>query len=263
MTVQPTTAQPAADQPAQPTAAMIVIGDEVLSGRTREGNAWRLAQVLTEIGISLREIRVVADDREAIIAAVNTLRAAHAHVFTSGGIGPTHDDITADCVAAAFGASIGVRADARAILEAFYPPGDLNEARLRMARIPEGAALILNPVSQAPGFRLGNVHVMAGVPAIFQAMVEEIRPTLKGGAPMLSWSLRVAAPEGEMATPLAEIAARRREVSFGSYPFFRSGVGCTLVARAQDRAALEAAVAELREMLAGLGFRDVSETPPG
>ncbi|MEL7464974.1 MAG: molybdopterin-binding protein [Pseudomonadota bacterium] len=246
----------------QPTAAMLVIGDEVLSGRTREGNGWHLAKVLTETGIALKEMRVVADDEKAIIEAVNALRMAHDHVFTSGGIGPTHDDITADCVAAAFGVSIDIREDARAILEAFYPPGDLNDARLRMARIPDTADLILNPVSQAPGFRIGNVHVMAGVPAVFQAMVEEVRPTLKGGAPMLSWSLRVAAPEGEMATPLGQLAARHSAVSFGSYPFFRNGVGCTLVARGQELAALTAAVGELREMLAGLGFTDVSETPP-
>ena len=246
----------------QPTAAMLVIGDEVLSGRTREGNAWHLAKVLTEIGVDLTEIRVVADDPDAIIAAVNALRGANDHVFTSGGIGPTHDDITADCVAAAFGVGIDVREDARAILEAFYPPGDLNEARLRMARIPDTATLILNPVSQAPGFRIGNVHVMAGVPAVFQAMVEEVRPTLKGGARVLSWSLRVAAPEGEMATPLRDLAEKHGDVSFGSYPFFRNGVGCTLVARSADRAALETGVSELREMLAGLGFTDVSETPP-
>lgn len=247
----------------QPTAAMIVIGDEVLSGRTREGNAWRLAKVLTEIGVSLREVRIVADDREAIIEAVNTLRARVDHVFTSGGIGPTHDDITADCIAAAFGASIDVRDDARAILEAYYAEGELNEGRLRMARIPDGATLILNAVSQAPGFKLGNVHVMAGVPAVFDAMLEEIRPTLKGGNPLLSWALRVEAPEGVMAAPLGEVAGRHPAVSLGSYPFYRGGAGSTLVARAQDRAALEAAVADLREMLAGLGISQVSETPPG
>ncbi len=246
----------------RPTAAMVVIGDEVLSGRTREGNAWRLSQILTEIGVEMREVRIVADDQGAIVEAVNALRARNDHVFTSGGIGPTHDDITADAVAAAFGVSIGVRDDARAILEAYYKPGELNEARLRMARIPEGATLILNPVSQAPGFTIGNVHVMAGVPAVFDAMVETIRPTLKGGAPMLAWALRVNAPEGDMAGPLADLAARRPEVSIGSYPFYRMGAGSTLVVRSADRAALEAAVAELRAMLAGLGVTDVSETPP-
>ena len=247
---------------AQPTAAMIVIGDEVLSGRTREGNAWHLAKVLTETGVSLREVRIVADDREAIVEAVNTLRARHDHVFTSGGIGPTHDDITAESVAAAFGAAISVRDDARAILEAYYRAGDLNEARLRMARIPDGATLIRNPVSQAPGFTIGNVHVMAGVPQIFEAMVEEVRPSLIGGPPLLSWSFRVAAAEGEMAGPLGEIAARRPEVSIGSYPYFRAGAGCTLVARSQDRAALDAAAEDLRAMFAALGIGEVSETPP-
>lgn len=246
----------------QPTAAMIVIGDEVLSGRTREGNGWHLAKVLTEIGVSLREIRVVADDKDAIVNAVNTLRAEVDHVFTSGGIGPTHDDITADCVAAAFGVGVDVRDDARAILEAFYKEGELNEARLRMARIPDTATLILNPVSQAPGFKIGNVHVMAGVPAVFHAMVEEIRPTLKGGAPILSWSLRVQAPEGDMAAPLGQVAERHSNVSFGSYPFFRGGVGSTLVARAQDRTALTTAVDDLRGMLEKLGVTDISETPP-
>ncbi|MEM7524702.1 MAG: molybdopterin-binding protein [Pseudomonadota bacterium] len=241
---------------------MIVIGDEVLSGRTREGNAWHLAKVLTEIGVSLREVRIVSDDRDAIVGAVTALRAEVDHVFTSGGIGPTHDDITADCVAAAFGVSIGVRDDARAILEAFYPPGDVNEARMRMARIPDTASLILNPVSQAPGFKIGNVHVMAGVPAVFHAMVEEVRPTLKGGAPLLSWSLRVGAPEGDLAAPLGEVAAQHSSVSLGSYPFFRKGAGCTLVARAQDRTTLTAAVDALRKMLSDLGITDVAETPP-
>ncbi|QIE55715.1 competence/damage-inducible protein A [Pikeienuella piscinae] len=247
----------------QPTAAMIVIGDEVLSGRTREGNAWRLAGVMTEIGVSLREIRVIADDRAAIVEAVNALRARFDHVFTSGGIGPTHDDITADSIAAAFGVKIDVRDDARAILTAHYKAGELNESRLRMARIPDGATLIRNPVSQAPGFTIGNVHVMAGVPEIFAAMLEEIRPTLKGGAPLLSWSIRVEAPEGELATPLGAVAARHPDVSFGSYPFYRSVAGSTLVARAQDRSALEAAVADLRAALKGLGIERYEETPPG
>ncbi|MEM7545672.1 MAG: molybdopterin-binding protein [Pseudomonadota bacterium] len=246
----------------QPTAAMIVIGDEVLSGRTREGNAWHLAKVLTEVGISLREIRIVADDRNAIVEAVNTLRARVDHVFTSGGIGPTHDDITADCIAAAFGVNVGVRDDAHAILEAYYPEGELNDARLRMARIPDTATLIQNPVSQAPGFKIGNVHVMAGVPTVFEAMVEGVRPTLKGGAPLLSWSLRTDAREGDMAGPLGEVAERHAGVSFGSYPFGRGGPGSTLVARSQDRARLQAAVDDLRQMLTALGITNVKETPP-
>ncbi|MGG7566181.1 competence/damage-inducible protein A [Rhodovulum sp. DZ06] len=246
----------------QPRAAMIVIGDEVLSGRTRDANMWHLAKRLTEIGISLREVRVIADDRDAIVDAVRTLSGAHDHVFTSGGIGPTHDDITADAVAAAFGAPIGIRDDARAILEAYYEPGALNDARLRMARIPEGAELILNPVSQAPGFTLRNVHVMAGVPAIFEAMLDSLRPRLAGGPPMLSHALRAPLPEGEISGPLGEIAAAHPGVSFGSYPFFRGGLGTTLVARSTDRAALEAGVAAVRAMCLALGAAEVQETPP-
>ncbi len=245
-----------------PTAAMIVIGDEVLSGRTRDANTNYLARQLTEMGISLREARVVPDERDAIVEAVNGLRTRVDYVFTSGGIGPTHDDITADSVAAAFGVPIGVRGDARAILEAFYPPGDLNEARLRMARIPEGAELILNPLSQAPGFRLENVFVMAGVPNIFAELFESARPMLKGGAPTLAWSLRAPVQEGVMAQDLGEVAARHPRVSIGSYPFFRGGLGATLVARSPDRAALEAAVEDLRAMLTRLGADAISETPP-
>ena len=247
----------------QPKAAMLVIGDEVLSGRTRDANMWHLAKELTEMGIALREARVVADEADAIIGAVTALSEAYDHVFTSGGIGPTHDDITADCVAAAFGAAIGVRDDARAILEAYYEPGALNDARLRMARIPEGATLILNPVSQAPGFTLRNVHVMAGVPAIFAAMLDSLRPSLAGGPKTLTHALRVPLPEGEIAVPLGEIAAAHGAVSFGSYPFFRGGLGTTLVARSADPQALAAGVAALREMCATLGATELQETPPG
>lgn len=246
----------------QPSAAMLVIGDEVLSGRTRDANTWHLAKALTEMGISLREARVVADDHEGIVAAVRALSHAYDHVFTSGGIGPTHDDITADAVAAAFGAPIGVRDDARAILEAYYEPGALNEARLRMARIPEGATLILNPVSQAPGFTLRNVHVMAGVPAIFQAMLESLRPSLAGGPPVRSHAIRAPLPEGEIAAPLGAIAAAHPAVSFGSYPFFRGGLGTTLVARSSDPEALAAGVAAVREMCRALGADALQETPP-
>ena len=164
---------------ANPTAAMLVIGDEILSGRTRDANMHHLAGQLTDAGIDLKEVRVVSDDADAITGATRALAATHDHVFTSGGIGPTHDDITADCIAAAFDVPIDVRADARAILEAHYAKTkiELNAARLRMARIPDGAALIDNPVSGAPGFTLENVHVMAGVPAIFQAMVASVLPT--------------------------------------------------------------------------------------
>ena len=230
-----------------PTAAILLIGDEILSGRTKDTNGNHLAKRLTEAGIDLKEIRVVPDDHGVIVAALNALCAAHTHVFTSGGIGPTHDDITADAVAAAFGVGIDVRADARAILATNYDnPADLNEMRLRMARIPDGAALIDNPISKAPGFSLGNVHVMAGVPVIFEVMVAGLLPTLTGGAPMRSVSMRVDRPEGEVAAGLAKIAARFPALSIGSYPFVTdSGFGTNIVARGTDEAALKAAEAEI------------------
>ena len=236
-----------------PTAAMLVIGDEILSGRTRDANMHHLAGKLTEAGIDLREVRIVADDAPAIEAAVTALSAAHTHVFTSGGIGPTHDDITADCIARAFGAAIDVRADARAILQAHYDRSglELNAARLRMARIPEGAVLIDNPVSAAPGFSLRNVHVMAGVPSVFQAMVASVLPTLTGGAPVLSQTLRVARGEGDIAGPLGELAAEFPDLSFGSYPYQRVGVhGANLVVRGQDGARVDAAMVRLARLFA-------------
>ncbi len=231
----PATATPTA--PATPTAAMLVIGDEILSGRTRDANAHHLAQVLNRVGIRLCEIRVVPDELDRIVEAVNELRRRYDHVFTSGGIGPTHDDITADAVARAFGVPLDVRADARAILEAHYAESgyQLNEARLRMARIPEGAELIENPVSAAPGFSLGNVHVMAGVPAIFRAMLESLLPRLAGGPPVLTRSFRVEAPEGDLAGPLAQVAARHPEVSIGSYPFYGTYPGSNVVLRSATR----------------------------
>lgn len=235
-----------------PTAAMLVIGDEILSGRTRDANMHHLAQQLAGRGIRLREVRIVPDEHDLIVAAVNALRAAHDHLFTSGGIGPTHDDITADAVAAAFGAAIDVRADARAILEAHYQRTglELNAARLRMARIPEGARLIDNPVSAAPGFSLGNVHVMAGVPAIFQAMVAGVLPMLTGGDPLLSQSLDVPRGEGEIATALGALAARYPDLSFGSYPWVRNGAfGTQLVIRGTDAGRMDAAMVELAALV--------------
>lgn len=231
-----------------PTAAMLVIGDEILSGRTRDANMHYLANELTGRGIKLCEVRVVTDDHDAIVAAVNSLRTAHEHVFTSGGIGPTHDDITADGVAAAFGARIGIRDDARAILTEHYKRTglELNDARLRMARIPDGAALIDNPISSAPGFSLGNVHVMAGVPAIFQAMVASVLPNLTGGEPLLSQMIDVNRGEGEIAAPLKELAARYPDLSFGSYPYQRNGAyGTQLVVRGTDAGQMDAAIVEL------------------
>lgn len=231
-----------------PTAAILIIGDEILSGRTREGNAHYLAGELTKAGITLREIRVVPDETEAIIVALDSLRAGHDHVFTSGGIGPTHDDITADAVAAAFGLPLGVREDARVLLAAHYARSgqELNAARLRMARIPEGATLIDNPISAAPGFTLGNVHVMAGVPAVFQAMVASVLPQLTGGAPMLSQSLRVMRGEGTIAEDFGALAARYPDLSMGSYPFIQDGAyGTHLVIRGTDPAQIDAAMVEL------------------
>ena len=239
-----------------PTAAMLTIGDEILSGRTRDANMPHLAEALAAKGIPLREARVVPDVAEEIVAAVNALRARYTHVFTSGGIGPTHDDITADCVAAAFGVGIDVRADARAILATNYanPEVDLNEARLRMARIPDGASLIDNPVSKAPGFTLGNVHVMAGVPKVFQAMVAGLLPTLADGLPVLSDTIRIDQPEGRIAGPLGAVAAAHPGVSIGCYPFENAGrYGANIVARSTDAQALDAAMAALRAMAAELG----------
>ncbi len=233
-----------------PTAAMLVIGDEILSGRTHDANTHHLAGALSAAGIDLCEARVVSDDAGAIVAAVQALSGAYDHVFTSGGIGPTHDDITADAVASAMNRSIDVREDARAILAAHYAKSgtEMNEARLRMARIPKGATLIDNPVSAAPGFVIGNVHVMAGVPAIFQAMVASVLPTLNGGAPLMSRALDVYRGEGDIAAPLAALAARYPQLTFGSYPFQRAGVhGTNVLARGQDGAALDAALAEMTE----------------
>lgn len=236
-----------------PTAAILLIGDELLSGRTRDSNLHYLAGELTRRGISLSEARLVGDDTGAIIAAVNALRAGYDHVFTSGGIGPTHDDITAEAIAAAFGVAITKRADAMALLQAHYDRRgqEFNEARQRMARIPDGATLIDNPVSIAPGFTLGNVHVMAGVPNVFEAMVASVLPLITGGAPLLSQSLRVDRGEGDIATPFGALAADYPDLSMGSYPFVLNGAyGTNLVIRGTDPARVAAAMADLSARLA-------------
>jgi len=233
---------------ANPTAAMLVIGDEILSGRTRDANMHYLAGKLTEVGVDLREVRVVSDDQRAIVDAVRVLSAEYDTVFTSGGIGPTHDDITADCIAEAFDTSIDVREDARALLAAHYEKQgiELNAARLRMARIPEGATLIDNPVSVAPGFTLRNVHVMAGVPSVFQAMVASVLSTLKGGAPLISVTLRIQRGEGDIAGPLADLADAFPDLSFGSYPFSKDGVyGANVVIRGIVEDKIESAARRL------------------
>ncbi|MFO6465274.1 competence/damage-inducible protein A [Jannaschia sp. KMU-145] len=236
-----------------PTAAMLVIGDEILSGRTRDANMHHLAGRLTEMGITLSEVRVVSDDHDAIVAAVRALSEAWDHVFTSGGIGPTHDDITADAIGAAFGASVDIRDDARALLAAHYERtgGELNAARLRMARIPDGATLIDNPVSTAPGFTLGNVHVMAGVPSVFQAMVATVLPTLTGGAPLVSTSTRIDRGEGDIAGPLGDLAAAFPDLSIGSYPFQKDGrFGANIVVRGQDAGRVTEATDRLAALFA-------------
>jgi len=234
-----------------PTAAILIIGDEILSGRTRDANTHFLAGELTAVGIDLQEVRVISDKHAAIVAAVNQLRASHDHVFTSGGIGPTHDDITADGVAAAFGLTLDIRDDARALLQAHYDRAGqpFNAARQRMARIPQGATLIDNPISTAPGFSLGNVHVMAGVPNIFQAMVASLLPRLTGGTPLLSQTLRVTRGEGVVAADLSALAAQMPDLSFGSYPFVVDGVhGTNLVVRGPDAARLDQAMGRMRDL---------------
>ena len=231
-----------------PTAAMLVIGDEILSGRTQDANTHHLANELTKVGIDLKEVRVVSDDAPAIVAAVKALSANFDNVITSGGIGPTHDDITADCIAAAFDAHIDIRDDARALLQAHYDRNgqDLNDARLRMARIPDGARLIDNPVSTAPGFTLRNVHVMAGVPAVFETMVASVLPGLTGGAPLLSQSLRIMRGEGEIADTLGRLADDFPDLSIGCYPFQKDGIfGASVVVRGSDGAQVDAAVTRL------------------
>lgn len=234
-----------------PTAAMLVIGDEILSGRTRDSNMHYLAGELAQRGIDLQEVRFVADVQDRIVAALNALRAGFDHVFTSGGIGPTHDDITADAVAAAFGVDISIRSDARAILEAHYRRTglELNAARLRMARIPDGARLIENPVSSAPGFSIENVHVMAGVPAVFQAMVASVLPQITGGQPLLSQSLTLMRGEGEIAEGLGALARAHPGLTIGSYPFQRNGAyGTQIVVRGHDGAEVEAAILHLSRL---------------
>ncbi len=201
-----------AAKPSTITAAILVIGDEILSGRTKDKNIGYIAEYLTNIGIDVKEVRVVPDEEPEVVTALDALRHRYTYVFTTGGIGPTHDDITADCVAKAFGVTIDVDPRARALLLTRIAEKDLNEARLRMARIPAGADLILNKVSAAPGFRIGNVHVMAGVPSIMQAMLDEVAPTLKTGVKMLSETVRAELREGDIGTPLG---GRRQGASGG------------------------------------------------
>jgi molybdenum cofactor synthesis domain-containing protein len=228
-----------------PTAAVLLIGDEVLSGRTKDKNLGFIADYLTALGIDLKEARVVADDEADIVAAVNVLRARYTYVFTTGGIGPTHDDITADCIAKAFSVGISHHPEASEILlKHFAELGrEPNEARMRMARIPEGASLIYNSVSKAPGFRIENVFVMAGVPKVMNAMMDAIAPQLSGGVVVMSRTVRFEGGEGDIAKPLKEVQEKWPMLSVGSYPFeSERGFNTNLVLRARDEAALGEAV---------------------
>jgi len=228
------------------TAAVILIGDEVLSGRTKDKNLSFIAGFLGEIDIHVQEARIVADERSCIIAAVNGLRPHYDYIFTTGGIGPTHDDVTADAIAAAFNVTIGYNDEAVAILRERYEEKDLNQARMRMARIPQGASLIENPVSKAPGFQIENVFVMAGVPKIMQAMMGCLAKNLKGGAKMMSRTVRCDIGEGWIAARLETLQNRFPTVSLASYPFFeKDGMGTNLVARSTDAVALAQAQAAL------------------
>ncbi len=243
-----------------PTAAALIIGNEVLSGRTQDANLAYLGKTLASRGIRLLEARVVADDPAAIISAVNALRAGHDYVFTTGGIGPTHDDITSDCIARAFGVALHRHPEAERVLRAHYRPEDINEARLKMADVPEGATLIENPVSRAPGFRIGNVFVLAGVPSIMRAMVDGLIGALAGGAPVLSRTVSAAVTEGALAQPLADIQAAHGETEIGSYPFFRSGAfGVSIVVRGTDAAKIAAAADAVRAAMRVLGAEPTDE----
>ena len=236
------------------TAAMLVIGDEILSGRTKDRNIGHLADIMTAVGIDLKEVRIVPDSEGEIVAAVNALRGCYDYVFTSGGIGPTHDDITADSIAKAFDVPCEYDAKAYALLQESYAKRgmEFTEARKRMARMPRGADHIVNPISVAPGFRIGNVHVLAGVPAVFQAMLDTVVPTLKTGTKLLSATVQCPFGEGLVGGPLAEIQKAHPDTIIGSYPRYQDGSFWTeLVVRARTPEALEKARAAVEAMVDG------------
>jgi molybdenum cofactor synthesis domain-containing protein len=247
-----------------PTACLLVIGNEVLSGRTQDANIQHLARRLGEIGIPLREVRIIPDVAEVIIDTVNEVRARFDHVFTTGGIGPTHDDITSECVAAAFGVPWEPHAEAWARLDRHYKPGEFNAARQRMATLPRGAVLIDNPISIAPGFSIGNVHVMAGIPRVMQAMFEALAPRLAGGPAVVSRAVHATGlPEGRIAAGLGAIQARYSGLDIGSYPYYRlNGSGVAIVAKGTDADAVEAAIAEVAQLMAELGAAPIAGEPP-
>ena len=241
------------------TAAVLVIGDEILSGRTKDKNIGYIADYCTAIGIDLKEVRVVSDDEAAVVDALNALRAKYTYVFTTGGIGPTHDDITADCVAKAFGVELEFHPEAVAIMKERLAKtgGELNEARMRMTRIPKGGALVHNKVSGAPGFWIGNVITMAGIPAVMQAMLDEVGPKLKTGVKMLSTSIRADAKEGDVGTELAAVAKAYPDVIIGSYPFTdeNNGPNTNIVMRSRDAARLQEVRGAVEAMLATVRAR--------
>lgn len=242
------------------TAALVVIGDEILSGRTEEKNIAQLARWLNPQGIRLSEVRVVPDEESAIVAAVNAVRPVYDYVFTTGGIGPTHDDITVDSIAAAFGVPVIIHPDARKILEDYYlgRPGGLTDARLRMARVPEGAELIPNPTSGAPGVRMGNVFILAGVPNIARAMLEALNGKLEGGKPVVSVTVRAHAAESEVAALLKQVQDEHPGVTIGSYPFYRAGgFGADFVIRSEDEALARETGRDLVERLRMAGYDSV------
>jgi molybdenum cofactor synthesis domain-containing protein len=248
------------DHMRQWTAALVVIGDEILSGRTQDRNVSQIATWLNDQGIRLAEVRVVPDAEEAIVAAVNALRSIHDYLFTTGGIGPTHDDITVDAIAAAFGVSVVIHPEAKAILEDYYRdrPGGLNEARLRMARVPEGAELIANPYSGAPGVKMGNVYMLAGVPNIASSMLEALSGKLEGGRPMISVTVGARAAESEVADLLRETEAANPGVAIGSYPFFKDGrYGANFVIRSEDGELAFNTGTELSRRLREAGYEPV------
>jgi molybdenum cofactor synthesis domain-containing protein len=236
------------------TAGILVIGDEILSGRTKDRNIGYIAEYLTNIGIDLREVRIVGDDEAAIVEALNALRARYTYVFTTGGIGPTHDDITADSVAKAFGVAIDYHPQAVALMKAHFAARgtDLNEARMRMARMPAGAELVLNRISAAPGFRIDNVIVLAGVPSIMQVMLDAVAPQLKTGTKMVSDTVRADCREGDIGSELGDVAQAYPEVMIGSYPFVDEATGTpntNVVVRGRDPAQVAAAMAAVKAML--------------
>jgi molybdenum cofactor synthesis domain-containing protein len=241
-------------RPSIVTACVLIIGNEILSGRTQDANLSFLAQGLNEVGIRLREARVIPDDHGVIVSTISEVRGSFDYVFTTGGIGPTHDDITAQCVADAFAVPLIVHPEAKRLLETHYPPGQLNEARLRMAMVPEGAVLLPNPISRVPGFQIGNVFVLPGVPSIMQGIFEQLKYRLVGGEKLLSRSISCHLGEGTLARELGALQERYSDVEIGSYPYFRRGdFGVTLVLRGADRERLAAATDELRTLIRSLG----------